>query len=206
MVITYHGAQCFKISVGDTAIVFNPISKKTKTKLTPVKFGVDMALVSLNHPDFNGIEQISNKDAFIVRGPGEYEEGQISVHGFGVQTIYEGEEKFNTIYAIRFDNFNIVFLGAISNPEIDSKILGELGDIDILFLPIGGGDVLEVPEAAKLAVKLEAKTIIPTLFDQSSVMAFTKEMGAEKVERLEKLTIKRKDLVDNNGKVIFFSL
>ena len=48
---------------------------------------------------------------------------------------------------------NIVFLGALSNPEIDPKILGELGDIDILFVPIGGDEVLEVPQASKLATK-----------------------------------------------------
>ncbi len=203
MVITYHGAQCFKVSVGDTTIVFNPISKKSK--LNPVKFNADMVLVSLNHSDFNGVEQISNQEVFSVRGAGEYEEGQISVRGFGVKTIFSGEEKFNTIYAVRFDDINIVFLGAINNPEIDPKILGEFGDVDILFVPIGGGEVLEVPEAARLSVKLEAKVIIPTLFDKSSMSAFTKEMGSEKTETLDKLTIKRKDLVEKNGDVIFFS-
>jgi len=203
MVITHHGAQCFKVSVGDTTLVFNPISKKSK--LNPTKFGADMALVSLNHPDFNGVDEISNKEVFVVRGPGEYEEGQISVHGFGVKTTFSGEEKYNTIYAVRFDDINIIFLGAISSPEIDPKILGELGDIDILFVPIGGGEVLEVPEAARLSVKLEAKIIIPTLFNEASRTAFTKEMGGEKTETIDKLTIKRKDLIDKEGRVVFLS-
>ena len=32
-------------------------------------------------------------------------------------------------------------------------------DIDILFIPIGGGDVLEVPQASKLGVKLEDQLV-----------------------------------------------
>lgn len=206
MIITYHGGQCFKVSVGDTALVFNPIS--SKSKLNSVKFGTDIALVSINHPDFNGVEQVLNskKDTFIIRGPGEYESGQVSVHGFGIKTTYEGVERYNTLYQVRFEEINIIFLGAVSNPEIDSKILGELGDVDILFVPIGGGDVLEVSEAARLAVKLEAKITIPTFCTEPSIKAFLKETGNEGTEAVEKLNIKKKDLLEKSSSVVFFPI
>ena len=97
---------------------------------------------------------------------------------------------------------NIVFLGALSNPEIDPKILGELGDIDILFVPIGGDEVLEVPQASKLATKLEAKIIIPMHYDAAALKAFLKEEGSESVKPVEKLTLKRKDVVGQSGEVM----
>ena len=65
------------------------------------------------------------------------------------------------------EDMNLLFLGALGDLEIDSKILSELSDIDILFVPIGGGDVLSVPQASKLAVKLEAKLIIPMHYDKN---------------------------------------
>lgn len=159
MVITYHGGQCFKVSFGDTTLAFDPISKKSK--LAESKFGSDVAFVSLWHPDFNGVEQVShgNKEPFVVDGPGEYEIGTVTARGFGTKTTYGKAETFNTIYQVRLEEMNIVFLGALGDPEIDPKILGELGDIDILFVPIGGDEVLEVPQASKLATKLEAKVI-----------------------------------------------
>jgi len=93
-------------------------------------------------------------------------------------------------------------LGAISDPEIDPKILGELGDIDILFVPIGGGDVLEVPQAAKLANKLEAKLVIPMQYDAAALKTFLKEESKEGLKPVDKLTVKRKDVSAMEGEVV----
>lgn len=202
MVITYHGGQCFKVSFGDTTLAFNPISKKSK--LAESKFGSDVAFVSLWHPDYNGVEQVahSSKQPFVVDGPGEYEIGSVTARGFGVATTYDKQDTFNAIYQVRLEGMNIIFLGALGNPEIDPKILEELGDIDILFVPIGGGDLLEVPQASKLATKLEAKTIIPMQFDAAALKAFLKEQGEESLKPVDKLTLKKKDVNEMNGQVV----
>ncbi len=201
MVITHHGGQCFKVSFGDTTLAFDPISKKSK--FTPVKFGSDVAFISLHHPDFDGAEQVAhgNKQPFVIDGPGEYEVGDVTARGYGVSTMYDKKERYNTIYQVKLEEMNIVFLGALGNPEIDPKILSELGDIDILFVPIGGGDVLEVPQAAKLATKLEAKLILPMHFDAKSLQAFLKEVSADSVKPVDKLTLKRKDVAVMVGEV-----
>ncbi len=202
MVITHHGGQCFKVSFSDTTLAFDPISKKSK--LTSTKFGSDVAFISMNHADFNGSDQVThgNKQPFIIDGPGEYEVGDVTARGYGVKTTFDKKERFNTIYQVNFDDMNLVFLGAINEPEIDPKILSELGDIDILFLPIGGGDVLEVPQAAKLATKLEAKLVIPMHYDDASLKAFLKEEGSNNGKPVDKLTLKRKDVAEMTGEVV----
>ncbi len=201
MVITHHGGQCFKVSFGDTTLAFDPIGKKSK--LTPVKFGADVAFVSLHHPNFDGPENATHgsKDPFVIDGPGEYEVGEVTARGFGVPTNYEGQERFNTIYQVTLEGMNLVFLGALGDPAIDAKILGELGDIDILFVPIGGGDVLEVPQASKLAVKLEAKCVIPMHYDKQSLAAFLKEEGSKNAKPTDKLTLKKKDVAAMSGEI-----
>src|SRR3990167_2327126 len=186
MVITYQGGQCFKVSFGDTTIAFDPIAKNSK--LPSTKFGADQAAHG-------------NKAPYVVQGPGEYEVGEVTARGFGVKTIYEGVERYNTIYQVRLEDINMIFLGAISSAEIDPKILGEFGDIDILFVPIGGGDVLDVPAASKLAVKLEAKLVIPMHYDKTALGAFLKEIGAEGEIATDKLTIKKKDVLEMEGQV-----
>lgn len=201
MVISYHGGQCFKVSFGSTTLAFNPIAKKSK--LDQVKFGADAAFVTMWHPDFNGVEQMAHgaKQPFVVDGPGEYEIGNVTARGFGVLTKYDKEERYNTIYQVHLEDMNIVFLGGISTPDIDPKILGEFGDIDILFVPIGGGDVLEVPQASKLAVKLEARLIIPMQYDAAALKAFLKEGGNEDIKTVDKLTLKKKDVHAMEGEV-----
>ena len=202
MVITYHGGQCFKVSFGNTTLVFDPISKKSK--LGSVKFGADVAFVSINHPDFNGGEEMAfgAKEPFVVQGPGEYEVGDVTARGYGVETTYEGVSRFNTIYQVSLEGINLVFLGALGHEVIDPKILGELGDIDILFVPIGGGDVLDVPAASKLATKLEARCIIPMHYTDTALKAFFKEEGIDPIKPVEKLTIKKKDLAEMESEVV----
>lgn len=201
MVITHHGGQCFKVSFGDTTLAFDPISKKSK--LSPVKFGSDVAFISMHHPNFDGADQVAhgNKQPFVVNTPGEYEIGDVTARGYGVKTTYDKEERYNTIYQVQLEGMNMVFLGALGDPEIDPKILGELGDIDILFVPIGGGDVLEVPQASKLAVKLEAKCVIPMHYDKQSLDAFLKEEGASGAKPVDKLTLKKKDVNEMSGEI-----
>ncbi len=202
MIISYYGGQCFKVSFGDTTLAFNPISKKSK--LESAKFGSDFAFISLWHPDFNGVEQVTHgsKEPIVIDTPGEYEMGSVTARGFGVKTTYDKHETFNTIYQVQMEDMNLVFLGALGDPEIDPKILGELGDIDILFLPIGGGDVLSVPQASKLAVKLEAKLIIPMHYDAATLKLFLKEEGEENLKPIDKLTIKRKEVSAMDGDVV----
>lgn len=205
MIITHHGGQCFKVSFGSTTLVFDPISKKSK--LPSVKFGADVAFISLNHPDFNGAEEVSfgSKVPFVIDGPGEYEVGDVTVRGYGVETQYEQIKRFNTIYQVTLEGIHIVFLGALGNIAIDPQILGEFDDIDILFVPIGGGDVLDVPEASKLATKLEARCIIPMHYTDTALKAFFKEAGVDTVKPMDKLTIKKKDLNEMEGDIVVLS-
>jgi L-ascorbate metabolism protein UlaG (beta-lactamase superfamily) len=205
MIITHHGGQCFKVSFGDTTLAFDPISKQSS--LPSTKFGSDVAFISLNHPNFNGKDQVAHgtREPFVVATPGEYEIGEVTARGYGVDTIYDKKQRVNTIYQVMLEGINMVFLGALGSAEIDPKILGELGNIDILFVPIGGGDVLDVPAASKLAVKLEAKLIIPMHYDAGALKAFLKEESAEDVQPVDKLTLKKKDIEVLEGDIVVLS-
>lgn len=202
MVITYLGGQCFKVSFGDTTLAFNPISKDSS--LSAVKFGADVAFVTMNHEDFNGVAQVTygEREPFVVAGPGEYEVGDVTARGFGVKTTYDGAEFYNTLYYVTLEGINMLFCGAMSDPKLDPKILEEFGDIDILFVPIKGGDALDADAAAELAVKLEARVIIPMHYDTASLKRFVEEAGAEGVKPEEKLTVKKKDILAMEGQVV----
>jgi L-ascorbate metabolism protein UlaG (beta-lactamase superfamily) len=185
---------------GINHLLYSTLSKR----LSPTKFGSDVAFVSRWHPDFNGVDQVAlgNKQPFVIDGPGEYEVGQVTARGFGVAGKYGTEDGFNTIFQVHLEDMNIVFLGALGDPEVDPKILSELNDTDILFLPIGGGDFLEVPQASKLAVKLEAKLVIPMDYDDAALKAFLKEESVEGLKPVDKLTLKRKDVNEMSGEVV----
>ncbi|MCE9549151.1 MBL fold metallo-hydrolase, partial [Candidatus Nomurabacteria bacterium] len=82
MIITYFGKEFFKITQGEMVLAFNPVSKNSKSGIS-TKFGADIALVTTNHPDYNGVEQLSHGERapFVVSGPGEYEVKEIFIRG-----------------------------------------------------------------------------------------------------------------------------
>ena len=203
MIITYFGKQFFKIQQGDMVLAFNPVSKSSKTGIS-AHFGADLAFVSTNHPDYNGVEQLSHGDRvpFIISGPGDYEVKDVFVKGVMSNAQIANKKYINTIYLLTVDGIDIVFLGALSDIEISKESREAIEEPDILFVPVGGKSVLDAKQAAKLASSLEPKMIIPMDYDNSSLKLFLKEIGEEKAEVVDKLTLKRKDLEGKEGEVV----
>lgn len=206
MIITYFGKQFFKIQQGETVLSFNPVSKSSKTGIN-AHFGANVALITTNHPDYNGLDQLSHgeRTPFAISGPGDYEIKEIFIKGVLSEAIIADKKYINTIYAFSMDNINIVFLGALSNSEISKESREAINNPDILFVPVGGKGLLDAKASAKLASSLEPKLIIPMDYDDASLRAFLKEAGEEKAEVVDKLTLKLKDLEGKEGEVIVLS-
>lgn len=212
MIITYHDGACIKMSAGDTTLVFGPVSKKSDD-FKPTNFGADVAFIPLNHPDFNGIAEAGrgDKQPFAITGPGEYEVAEISAAAFGTKSWWgnsagrtlddKSEERINTIYSVHMDGLSVLYLGVLGDEKLPAEVL-EMDSPDILITPVGDNGALTPAEAAKLAVKLEAKIIIPILADDKNLKVFLKEAGAEGTKPVEKLTIKPRDLAGKEGEVV----
>ncbi len=209
MVITHHGGQCFKVTFGDLTLVFDPIAKGAS--LPAARFGADIALVSRDHADMNGVDEVTygEKVPFAVTGPGEYERQGIVIQGFLSKSKYglakSQTEAVNTIYSVELEDMTLVHLGALADAELSKEAREGLDEIDVLFVPVGGDGVLSPAKAHELAVSLEPKIIIPMhwsgMGQPKALEAFLKEAGNGS-EKVDKLTLKKKDLVGRDGSII----
>jgi L-ascorbate metabolism protein UlaG (beta-lactamase superfamily) len=202
MILTYHTGACIKAQAGDTSIVFGPVSKQSKS-FKPTNFGADVALVPLNHPDMNGIAEAGrgDKQPFAIIGPGEYELKDITCSGFPSVSRWGAQERINTVFSVTFDGLHILYCGALNSTELPEELL-EMDAPDVLIVPVGGDGNLAPADAHKLAVKLEAKIIIPVLYEAASLKTFLKEAGAEGTKPVDKLTIKPKDVAEKENEVV----
>lgn len=206
MIINYLGGEFVKIQFGDTILAFNPVSKDSN--LRTAKFGADIVLSTLNHPDMNGIDQVSfgDKKPFIVSGPGEYEVKGVFIKGMASESEYGGEGKrINTMYSVALEGMNICFLGALNTQELPKETDEGMDGVDILFVPIGGEGVLTPAQAYKLAVEIGPKIMIPIHYGEMGVKdalkQFLKEAG-ENPKPESKLTLKKKDLEGRDADVV----
>lgn len=203
MIITYFGKQFFKIQQGEMVLAFNPVSKSSKTGVN-AHFGSDIAFVTTNHPDYNGLEQLSHGERvpFAITGPGDYEIKEIFIKGVLSSAKITEKKYINTIYSFSVDKINIAFLGALSDEDLSKEAREVISSPDILFIPIGGKGLLDAKASAKLVASLEPKMVIPMDYDEVSLKAFLKETGEEKAEVVDKLTLKQKDLENKEGEVV----
>ena len=138
----------------------------------------------------------------IVQGPGEFEIAGASVVGV---TTWLGKDKAagrNVSYVIELEDVRIGHLGGIGHVPTSDQV-EEMGNIDILMLPVGGGGALDGPPAAETVSLLEPKLVIPMQYQTDvekqkldPVDRFLKEMGLKSPERHAKIAVTRSSLPD----------
>jgi len=215
MDITYLGHASFKIKAKSATVITDPFDPK----MVGLKYsGVEgeIVTVSHNHGDHNAIDKVSGIKK-VVDGPGEYEISGVSIMGF--KTYHdnkEGSERGeNTIYVIEAEGLRLVHLGDLGH-QLSDDLVEEIGDVDVLMIPVGGFFTIGPKEATEIISKIEPYFVIPMHYKMDGlspmlseklqpVESFLKESGLT-TENLPKFSIKKEDILeDQNTKVIVLS-
>jgi len=198
MIITYHGTAMVKVSHGEWLAVFNPIGHSSESKSS--RFGADLVMVSFNDPAYNGVAEATfgGRKPFVIDGPGEYEVAGTFVHGFASPGP---DAKINIIFDLALDGKRLVHLGALADSNLPPPVKEELVPVDILFVPIAGGELLNPRSAYQLALSLNPHLIVPVHYTPETLKQFLKEAGEEGLKALDKLAVRGKELAENEAAV-----
>jgi len=173
---------------------------------------VDVVLTTHDHEDHNNINAC--KGAFAVTGPGEYEIKDVSIQGLSsFHDDVEGKERGrNTIYVIDVEGMRLCHLGDLGQDELSSDQVSKIGNVDILFVPVGGIYTIGGKAAAKVISQIEPRIVIPMhyllpglKFKLNKVEEFLKEMGVKNAEAQNKFTVKVRDFSSEETKVILLT-
>lgn len=187
MDIVFLGHSSFRIKGKNATVITDPFeSGKVGFKFPKVE--ADIVTVSHDHWDHNQSSLVQGSPK-VVSGPGEYEIKGVSV--FGVPTYHDAkqgaERGKNTVYVITIDNMRVCHLGDLGHTLSEAQV-GEIGEVDILLVPVGGVYTISTKEAAEVVSSLEPKIVIPmhyktgelnqeTFGKLAGVDEFVKEMG-----------------------------
>jgi len=200
MDIFYLGHSSFKIKGRSAVVITDPFDpaivgqKFSKTE-------ADIVTVSHQHPDHNKTDLVL-KSKMVISEAGEYEVMGVSVIGIQVDhDSKEGKEKGkNNIYILEIDGVRIAHLGDLGH-KLNDKIVEQMGDVDILMIPVGGTYTIGPREACEIVKEFEPPYVLPMHFGSDGkdekllpVEDFLKECGYE-VEKYDKLILK-KDLIN----------
>lgn len=206
MVINWYGQACFRLQSGKVAIFVDPFDKTIG--LQPPRGEADIVMVTHDHPDHNNVATIGGK-YFLVDGPGEYEVKGVKI--FGINSFHDdkqGAEKgSNTMYSFEVEDLRVAHLGDLGQKKLTDEQLEQLGEVDVLMIPVGGVHTVDGEMAAGIVHQVEPKLVIPMHYkiagSKSSIndaSQFLKELGYEG-EAVDKLTVKKKDLSEDKMQI-----
>jgi L-ascorbate metabolism protein UlaG (beta-lactamase superfamily) len=197
--ITWLGHACFRIRGSQAVIITDPLPPDTGYTLG--KQTADIVTVSHPHPSHSYDAGISGEHR-LVRGPGEYEISGVLILGIGTfHDSVKGQSRGkNTVYLMEIDGVAICHLGDIGHVLGDAPV-EEMGNVDVLLVPVGGVSTINAAMAAEIVRKLEPKVVIPmhyktpqTSRDLEPVDNFLKEMGQAQIEPRARFSVTRNTL------------
>jgi len=200
MEIKYLAHSSFLIKTKDAKVVTDPFDPAMVGLKFP-KQEADIVTVSHDHKDHSNVSLIEGAP-LILTWPGQFEKKGVRMWGFrSYHDKVEGKERGEVVlYKFEAEGISLLHCGdlGVIPPE---ETLDEIGDIDILMVPVGGKYTLNSDEALQLIKKIEPSIVIPMHYGREGLAIeglapldeFLKKMGVEQNEPLEKLVVKKED-------------
>ena len=199
MDITWLGYSCFRIKGKEVTVITDPYPPGLGYSLGRPQ--ADIVTVSHSHPEHSYTQGISGGTK-VIKGPGEYELKGTFITGIATwHDANEGQKLGkNTVYLLELDSLILCHLGDLGH-QLSSELIEELGDIDVLFLPVGGVSTIGGATAAEIVRRLTPKVAIPMHYKTATlkkelepVDKFLKEMGIKENVSQPKLSVSRSNL------------
>ena len=210
MKIRWHGHACFEVS-NSVTVVTDPHDGKS-IGISPPVLKADIVLVSHDHFDHNCIRIVKGLSVDCVNKAGERTVKGVKIRGIG---SYHDESQgmkrgSNIIFKFELEDVKFCHLGDLGH-LLDDVIIKEIGDVDILFTPIGSVFTIDADKAWEITKAINPKVVIPMHYRVGGLSLNIKppEPFLEKSERVYKkgneVDFEKEDLPEEL-EVWFFSL
>lgn len=205
MDITWYGLSCFRLNERNHAsVVTDPYSPKVG--LPALKLKADILTISHDARGHNAATAVSGHQHALT-GPGEYEIGDVFIQGIATPRA-NTEETRNTTFVFEYSGLTIAHLGDLAKVPTQTQI-DALGEVNILLLPVGGGNTLNASQAAEVVSMIEPNLVVPMHYQQAGLKLqldeldrFLREMGITEATPESNLRITKSSLPEETQVVV----
>ena len=158
--IRWHGHACWEIT-NNVTLVTDPHDGKSIGIPAPGVTG-DIILVSHDHYDHNSIKSVEKEGSKIVTDERKRNISDVEIRGIrSFHDECEGAKRGkNIMYKFTVNEIKFCHLGDLGH-ELDDDTVQKIGDVDILFLPIGGTFTVDDEQAWNVINMIKPKIIVP---------------------------------------------
>jgi L-ascorbate metabolism protein UlaG (beta-lactamase superfamily) len=162
VIIKWLGHASFLLESAGIKVLTDPFNAEIGYQ--PCKEKIDIVTISHEHWDHNAVDILVGSPR-IIRETGLYTIDGINI--LGISSYHDkkqGQERgYNTIFKISSENLDILHLGDLGHVLTDRQLL-EVGNVDILLVPVGGRYTVDADAAYEIVEQLQPQIIIPMHF------------------------------------------
>jgi L-ascorbate metabolism protein UlaG (beta-lactamase superfamily) len=199
MRVRWFGQSAFLLT-GEQAVFIDPFGDMSAAASRGLQFdyppieGVtaDLVLVTHEHRDHNAVDVVGGSPTVLRSKAGRLESpvGEVVAVASEHDDAAGTTRGSNTIVCFSLDGVRVCHLGDFGQPALRPEQREAIGEVDVLFVPVGGGPTIGGAAAAELVRSLAPKLVIPMHYRTPAVNfleppdEFLDALGAP-VERLE---------------------
>ena len=170
MKIKWLGHACFILTAQTgLRIITDPYTSTPDFKLQPVNETADIVTISHDHGDHNNVEAVRGKPE-IARNTGINKLGGIEFKGIqAYHDTFNGTQRGgNVIWCFNLDGIKLCHLGDLGH-RLGSSEIDEIGDVDIVMIPVGGLYTIDASMATQISDDLKPKIVIPMHYKTAKI-------------------------------------
>jgi L-ascorbate metabolism protein UlaG (beta-lactamase superfamily) len=171
VIIRWHGQSAFTLTGREHTVAIDPFGAYPADVAARIRFAyppiaphpADLLLVTHEHRDHNGIEAFTGSPQVIRSTAGRFESpvGEVAAVASEHDDAAGTARGPNTVFVFVFDDLRIAHLGDFGQAALRPEQRAAIGDVDLLFIPVGGGPTLDAAAAARIVRELDPAYAIP---------------------------------------------
>ena len=158
--IRWHGHSCFEIT-NEVTLVTDPHDGKSIGIHAPNVTG-DIILVSHDHYDHNSVKSVEKEGSKVITDTRKRNISNVEIKG--IESFHDeccGEKRgSNIIHKFTMEDITFCHMGDLGH-DLDEDTVQKIGDVDILFIPIGGTFTLDAKQAWRIIKKVKPRIAVP---------------------------------------------
>ena len=125
--------------------------------------GADLLLVTHEHLDHNGVEAIDGDPAILRSTAGKLESplGDVVAIASEHDQAAGTERGPNTIFVFSLDGLRVAHFGDFGQAALRDEQAAAIGEVDLIFVPVGGGPTADAAQARAIVDRLSPKWVVP---------------------------------------------
>jgi L-ascorbate metabolism protein UlaG (beta-lactamase superfamily) len=153
----------------------------------------DLVLVTHEHLDHNGVEAIGGSPAVLRSTAGRLESpiGEVVAVAAEHDDAAGTERGPNTIFVFTLDGVRVCHFGDFGQGSLRERQREAIGEIDLLFLPVGGGPTIDANAALAIAEELGPRWVVPMHYRTPRIGVLETAEGF--LERMPEASVTRLD-------------